>query len=60
MRWLRLDLEPWRDTQAAREVDEELAAVGSARERSERRGTGRALPVTSLETNTAQSVPLAA
>jgi hypothetical protein len=31
VRRLRLDLEPWRDTQAAREVDEQLAAVGSAR-----------------------------
>jgi hypothetical protein len=26
-----LELEPWRDTQAAREVDEQLAAVGSTR-----------------------------
>jgi hypothetical protein len=31
VRRLRLDLEPWPDTQAAREVDEQLAAVGSAR-----------------------------
>jgi hypothetical protein len=30
VRRLRLDLEPRRDTQAAREVDEQLAAVGSA------------------------------
>jgi hypothetical protein len=27
---LRLDLEPWRDTQAVRELDEQLAAVGSS------------------------------
>jgi hypothetical protein len=31
VRRLRLDLEPWRDTQAVRELDEQLAAVGSAR-----------------------------
>jgi hypothetical protein len=31
VRRLRLDLESWRDTQVAREVDEQLAAVGSAR-----------------------------
>ncbi len=28
---LRLDLEPWRDTQAVRELDEQLAAIGGAR-----------------------------
>jgi hypothetical protein len=28
VRRLRLDLEPWRDTQAVRELDEQLAAVG--------------------------------
>jgi Tetratricopeptide repeat len=31
VRRLRLDLEPWRDTQAVREPDEQLAAVGGAR-----------------------------
>jgi tetratricopeptide (TPR) repeat protein len=31
VRRLRLDLEPWRDTQAVRELDEQLAAVGGAR-----------------------------
>jgi hypothetical protein len=30
LRWLRLDLEPWRDPQAVRELDEQLAAVGGA------------------------------
>jgi hypothetical protein len=30
VRRLRLDLEPWRDTQAVRELDEQLAAVGGA------------------------------
>jgi hypothetical protein len=29
VRRLRLDLEPWRDTQAVRELDEQLATVGS-------------------------------
>jgi hypothetical protein len=29
--WLRLDLEPWRDTEPVRELDEQLAAVGGAR-----------------------------
>jgi hypothetical protein len=29
VRRLRLDLEPWRDTQAVRELDDQLAAVGS-------------------------------
>jgi hypothetical protein len=28
VRRLRLDLEPWHDTQAVRELDEQLAAVG--------------------------------
>jgi hypothetical protein len=28
---LRLDLEPWRDTQAVRELDEQLAAFGDGR-----------------------------
>jgi hypothetical protein len=28
VRRLRLDLEPWRDTQAVRELDDQLAAVG--------------------------------
>jgi hypothetical protein len=31
VRWLRLDLEPWRDTQAVRELDEQLAAATGAR-----------------------------
>jgi hypothetical protein len=31
VRRLRLDLEPWRDTQAVRELDEQLAATGGAR-----------------------------
>jgi hypothetical protein len=30
VRRLRLDLEPWRGTQAVRELDEQLAAIGSA------------------------------
>jgi hypothetical protein len=30
-RRLRLDREPWRDTQAVRELDEQLAATGGAR-----------------------------
>jgi hypothetical protein len=30
VRWLRLDLEPWRDTQAVRELDEQLAVVGAS------------------------------
>jgi hypothetical protein len=30
VRRLRLDLEPWRDTQAVRELDEQLVAVGDA------------------------------
>jgi hypothetical protein len=31
VRRLRLDLEPWHDTHMARELDEQLAAVGHAR-----------------------------
>jgi hypothetical protein len=31
VRRLRLDLAPWRDTEAVRELDEQLAAVGGAR-----------------------------
>jgi hypothetical protein len=31
VRRLRLGLAPWRDTQAVRELDEQLAAVGGAR-----------------------------
>jgi hypothetical protein len=31
VRRLRLDLEPWRDTPAVRELDEQLAGVGRAR-----------------------------
>ena len=31
VRRLRLDLEPWRDTPAVRELDEQLAAAGGAR-----------------------------
>ena len=30
VRRLRLDLEPWRDTQAVRELDEQLAVVGAS------------------------------
>jgi hypothetical protein len=33
----RLDLEPWRDMQAVRELDEQLAAVGGGRESVRRR-----------------------
>jgi hypothetical protein len=31
VRRLRLDLEPWRDTQAVSELDEQLATVGDVR-----------------------------
>jgi hypothetical protein len=34
VRRLRLDLEPWRDMQAVRELDERLVAVGGARQSS--------------------------
>ena len=52
MRQLRLDLEPWRDTQAARELDEQLAAVGNARERSGTTRDWRALLVVSTTLDT--------
>jgi hypothetical protein len=49
MRRLRLDLEPWRDTQAARELDEQLARSAAHANGLERQRDWRALPVPSLE-----------
>jgi hypothetical protein len=39
VRRLRLDLEPWRDAHAVRELDEQLAAVGRNLLRSFRQGS---------------------